>query len=180
MLVLSKLSITPAGETKIFIEGRKSGFWQWVLTLINLSTRYTIEVKQSDITFTADKDKLGSLSLTPMQKIASTFYGAYNPVWYMIFGITLAIDGLNMIFMPKGLSEIPDIAIGTGIACILLGIILAVLYFFNKSHLISIRTFGGNDYMFFFKRRITENAEANTDRAEEAITLINNLLLEAQ
>lgn len=179
-LALSRFTIDPEAENQIVVEGRKTGLWQWILAKLKLGNMYRIHVKAGYISYSTDSASGEHLTLTPVQKIASTSCGSRKPVILLIIAGFVLLIGL---FMSISASAIPGLgAQGRDMFAyaLLTAAVLVVCYYFNKNFYISIQTVGGGKFGFSFKRSYIENVPVNIEKVKEAITRINELVLAAQ
>ncbi|GHT08968.1 hypothetical protein FACS189426_05940 [Bacteroidia bacterium] len=168
-LSLSKFVFNPEAEDFLIIEGRKTGFWQWVLVQLKLGNRYQILVNKDQISYSEDSARGNSLLLTPLSKIASTGGGYSKPLGLLITAALLVVFGLWLLFSTATM----------GIISILVAALLVVLYHFRKSFFINVQPVSGAVFGFTFKRSIIENVEIDTELIKRGIAFLNEKVIEA-
>jgi hypothetical protein len=170
-LSLSKFVFNPEAEDFLIIEGRKTGFWQWVLVQLKLGNRYQILVNKGQISYSEDSAKGSILLLTPLSKVASTGGGYSKPLGLLITAALLAVFGII------GLFDGDTVAVG--VIGILVAALLVVLYHFRKSFFINVQPVSGAVFGFTFKRSIIENVEVDTELIKRGIAFLNEKVIAA-
>ncbi|MDR1406548.1 MAG: hypothetical protein LBJ23_00705 [Tannerella sp.] len=170
-LALTKFVIDPETENQVILEGRESGFWNWLLSLVNLSSKYTIHVRKEYISYANDSWAGNGLLLTPVHKISTTACGYRQSVGLLIAAIICVVLGL--IYGAVGAGA------GFFIIMLLIAAILFVLFYFSKSFEINIHTVGGAAIGLSFKRSYIENVPVDFEMVKETILRINELVLDS-
>jgi len=178
-LALRRFTINPDAENQITIEGRKTGFIQWLLVLFHFGNTYKINVKKNYISYSSESIQGESLTLTPVQKIASTSCGYRNPIGLLIAAAIVFLIGL--IFYVSSRHSFYGSASGMGLFyTIVIALILVGIYFYNKRFYISIQTMGGYNFVLSFRGSLVENVFVNITNVKEVVERINELVLTAQ
>jgi hypothetical protein len=172
-LSLSKFVFNPETENFLIIEGRKTGFWQWVLVQLKLGNRYQILVNKDQITYSEDSAKGSILLLTPLSKIASTGGGYSKPIGLLITAALLVVFGIIGLFNGDGET------VALGVIGILVAALLVVLYHFRKSFFINVQPVSGAVFGLTFKRSIIENVEVDTELIKRGIAFLNEKVIAA-
>ncbi|MDR1406547.1 MAG: hypothetical protein LBJ23_00700 [Tannerella sp.] len=170
-LALTKFVIDPETENQVILEGRESGFWNWLLSLVNLSSKYIIHVRKEYISYANDSWAGNSLLLTPIHKISTTACGYRQSVGLLIFAIVCVVAGLILAALGLGA--------GVFILMLVIAAIFFVLFYFSKSFEINIHTIGGAAIGLSFKRSYIENVPVDFEMVKEAILRINELVLDS-
>lgn len=161
-MALRKLEVNtdPSAEDVIFIEGRKTGLWAWLLVQLKLGNTYQLQVRKDDIRYLAESMSGKSLSLVPLQRVASTSCGYEKPVWWLILGIIFAVSSLSpLVFVTLPVAALCFIA-----------------YVYQQNFFIHIETVGSASFGFSFKRSFIENTPIDIERIEAAIGMINDMV----
>jgi len=170
-LALSQFDVNPDADNQVVIEGRKTGFMQWLLVQLKLGNLYKLHVRKDFISFSSESIKGEELTLTPVQKIASTSCGFKRPIGWQIWAVVMFLLSL----IAFGMS-----AVEIGFLFILVGGLFLVLYHYNKSFYVSIQTIGGSWFILEFRRALFENIPIDLPYVKKAIEQINDLVLKSQ
>jgi len=169
-LALTQFKIDSEADDQVVIEGRKTGFIQWLLVQLKLGNLYKIHVKKNYISYSAESLNGEELVLTPVQKVASTSCGFKRPIFWLI---------LAAIFILLGLISLGGSTKAMFLLYIVIALIFVGLYYLGKKFFISIQTVGGHSFELAFKKGLLENIPINLSYAKQAIEHINKLVLEA-
>ena len=168
-LSLSKFTIDPENEDMIIIEGRKTGLMQWLLVKLKLGNIYKIQVKKDFITYSEDSAFGKILSLVPMHKVSSTTCGYKKPIIFLILAALSVIMSIVSL-----LSNAPAM---TFLLCLIFAAGFVAAYIYLKSFFIKIEAMGSSRFGFTFRKALIENISIDIEKIEEAIKLINNVVI---
>ena len=158
-LALQEKVVDYNGPCFIRLVGRKSGLLDWLLTLIGVNTKTTLEVYADRIEYSYGSLSGNMLEVIPLSKVSNLCCGRFKPVVLIV----LAFISLIGAFFTFGISLIP-------------AILFFVYYFLKKTTLISIVSNSGSATGVAFKRSIIENKNISDEEAQEIIQLVAQLV----
>jgi hypothetical protein len=178
-LALTKFIVDQDSKYPVVIEGRRTGLIQWLLVQLRLGNLYKIYVKKDYIIYSEDSMSGFAMDLTPVHKVASTSCGFHRPILLLILaGLIFVLYWVALFYT---LATTFDFAFGgfaiSFLLVLILDALLIIIYIFRKNFYIAIYTVGGVQYRLSFKRSFIENVDVNMRTVEDAIFLINDLVL---
>lgn len=165
-LVLRKFDINEdaASEPTIEMEGRATGFTQWLLTMMKLSTLTTLKLDADRLSF-VDASLSGEIhTVIPLTAIDSTQCGYSKTMWLLAAAAAVFLFGLS-----------------TGDSAPILGsLILAAIfvaaYFFSDKMFISVSA-GGTKVAIEYKKGLIEGVQVDLERSLQAIRVMNEKVM---
>lgn len=171
--VLTEMSVArrPQPDTKpvVFIQGRKPGFWGFVLTLLQLEPICSFKVTENAVSIHRASLFGSSTIVCPVNRIASAFFGLTRPIMLLVQGVMFFLGGVTLFFVED--------AAAFGAVAIVLGLIAFVLYFVKKKVVIGIETNGGKTYALAFKGAILGGKRIDEKQAEMVVYVIRDIIL---
>ena len=174
-LSLSKFTIDAENENLIILEGRKTGLMQWLFVQLKLGNTYKIHVKKDFISYSEDSASGKTLSLVPMHKVSNTTCGYKKPIIFLILAAVAIILCVRSLYIDYS-SEHSDSDSFFNLYLIFAGSFI-VAYIYLKSFFINIEATGSSRFGFSFRKALIENISIDVEKIEEAIKLINNLMI---
>lgn len=160
---------TSPNERNNYVEilARKAGFIAWLLALIKVDPTFFMSVGHRQVVYQASNLMGYQKIILPIDSISSSFFGYHKP-WkaaIAIFFVSIAI-GSTII-------DATHSAFG-GMMAMLIGLIIAVVYYFlNKELLIGITDNNGDRYALILKRSVLDGQEIN----EQGMELVTRIVL---
>lgn len=159
-LVLKEFKINPEGEEYVHIVARKAGLISWLLTMIGVDATTIFRVYANRIEF-----QEGSLSgqiqtVLPLRSVSIATCGYMKPILLLVFTIIFIF------------AAIPTFGI-----TLIFAVLCLIFYFLNKNLLISVVSNSSWPVMICFKRSVIEGVKVEYEQAQQAIQIINQLLM---
>jgi len=153
------------------IEARQSGLIAWVLSLLQIDPTFFMQVSYNEIVYQATTLAGYRKTLITTGSVSSSFYGYHKPIKE-----ALIIVGLSLFF---GYSLGKSDNVLAGLFLVLIGLIVAVIYYFlNKKLSIGFSEINGDDYGLLLKRSVIENTEINEEQMKFVADIISTVLRE--
>jgi hypothetical protein len=173
-LVLRRFRINEAanGEPCVDIIGRPSGLVAWLLTIMGLATETHLTVTDMRVSL-KNASLSGELThFVPLPHVSSTHCGFSKPIGYLVIGAAIAVFGII-----NGMSQRDGAPLFFG--GIIIGLLFFIAYFLSKKIRIEIRTDGGYPLQIQFKPSVIEGVPVNIEYATQALSLLNEKVLQA-
>jgi len=173
-LALKEFKIDYNGPKYVHIVARASGLISWILTVMGIDITTVFDVYSDRIEF-----QQGSLSgqiqtVLPMRSISIASTGYTKPILLFVLAFLFFIIGIvaTIACLANGVAPIG------GIVPWLIALVCIIFYFLNKSLLISVVSNSSWPASICFKRSIIEGVKIEQEQAQEAINIINQLLMQ--
>ena len=174
------------------IGGRKGGIISFLLTLIGLQARVSLQVKADGLHYRTQSMFGNSTSTTPLSKITTTIYGWSRPIiesivlavvvfWemdYLLFYIFKKLfysDAMAAVDQLKRIQLLGILSSGSGV---LAGLAVGGLYYYlNRLLTLGVVVESGGVYWIKMKRSVIEGIKLDESLAESASKVIDTLVL---
>ena len=173
-----KVSETPIDGQDYCVEiiGRKPGFFAWLSALFGIDP--TVRLRVGSKWFEYKKASLAGWETKqiPLRKVSSVFNSYYRP-WKKALAVFLSLFVTGGMLIVR-MGEMDNDFIVAGLITMLVGAVIALLYFFlNRSFVLCIYEVGGRATGGIrFKRSVIENVDINQAKVEEACQIIKRLI----
>ena len=173
-LVLKEFKIDYNGPKYVHIVARASGLISWMLTLMGVDVTTIFDVYADKIEF-----QQGSLSgqiqtVLPMRSISIASTGYTKPIILFVLAFLFFIIGIvaTIACLANGVAPVGFILPW------FIALVCVIFYFLNKSLLISVVSNSSWPATICFKRSVIEGVKIDQAQAQEAINIINQLLMQ--
>lgn len=156
-LVVKEYYVDPKGTHGglfVRIVGRPGGLVDFLFSLLGIDTTTKLEIYANRIVYTSSSLSGSMTTMYPMTSIAGATSGFFKPIIYL----ALAVLTLPTFILP---------------------VIFIVLYFVQKSLLVSIEATSGSFSAIAFKRSVIEGKKLEREDADEVIRIVNHLIMNA-
>ena len=173
-LVLKKFNIEndPADGNYVEIVGRKKGLIAWLLSILGLDNTTSFLLSKSAVSYKTASLFGETTTFFPLPSIASTACGFSKPIALLFLGVFVLIFSL---FLAVEAGSMAIVLIGLVVAAIMF-----VLYFFQKTITLSVESAGGKAIALTFSKSFIEGVGVDINKANEAIEMINSLVVASQ
>ena len=170
-LVLRKFEIDQSSSDKVIdIVGRKSGFVAFLLTVLGLDATTSLRCTRDRVEYRASS-LFGETSTTiPLNQVTGIVGGYKKPIELLI---------------AAGISFLISVVFGTrnGIIFFILGVViplvLVIQYLYGKTMNLGVQNGDDKVYGLEFKKGLIEGVSVDIQLVKEAITLLNNAVLQS-
>lgn len=161
-------SAPDADGAYVKIVGREGGLIAWLLSHMGVDPTTTLTVTGKQIYFSSASLAGTQSRVIPLGSVCSSYYGYYKP-WKVALGI---IAG----FMWVG-SSIPQGGAWAFLTFMLVGIIVAVVYYFlNRRLTLGFVENSGVVNGIMFKRSVIENVDVSEEEAKRVCSIVQTLV----
>lgn len=158
----------------VLIQGRREGFFSWLLSLIKIEPTVEIRVTRNEVRFAEGSFQGRSETITPMRGVCSASWGYEKPL----------MKALIMFFVLSGVFSSMGLSLGGrdagGILALLgfgLALVIAIfIYSLNKVFTVGFVAQSGAPYWIRFKKSVIEGHEINAQQAEYVSQLMLHLI----
>jgi hypothetical protein len=162
----------------ILIQGRREGFFSWLLSLIKIEPSVEMRVTRNEVCFSEGSFQGRSEIITPMRGVCSMLWGYEKPLIKAL--LTFFVLGGFFSSMGFGLGQaMGGQGAGVGVALLGLGLALVValvIYFLNKVFMVGFVNNSGLIHWIRFKKSVIEGQEVNEQQAAYVSQLTLHLI----
>ncbi len=158
-LVVKEYSIHEEGPVYVHLSARRAGLVSWLLTLMGIDDRTTLDVYSDHVKFTTSSLSGTIVETIPLSAISVSGYGYLKPVLWLFFAL------LFLLATPVtlGLALIPSLL------CLL-------FYFLRKNIFIELISHSGVAAFICVKRSVIEGVNIDQNQAYRIISIIEQLI----
>ena len=162
----------------VLIQGRREGFFSWLLSLIKIEPSVEIRVTRNEVRFSEGSFQGKSELITPMRGICSTGYGYEKPffkalVLFFVLGGVFSLLGFGIGQQMGGTGGAVFMAL---VGFVVALIIAVVAYFLGKVFTVGFVANSSGEYFIRFKKSVIEGQEINEQQAEYVSQLMLHLI----
>ncbi len=173
-LVLRKFEINQSSSADKIIDivGRKSGFVAFLLTVLGLDATTSLRCTRDRVEYRASS-LFGETSTTiPLNQVTGIVGGYKKPIELLI---AAAISfGISFVFGLITRNGIVFFILG-----VLIPLVLIIQYLYGKTMNLGVQNGGDKVYGLEFKKGLIEGVSVDIQLVKEAITLLNNAVLQS-
>jgi hypothetical protein len=163
----------PCDGEFVTIVGREPGLVAWLLTALGLDAEWRLIVSGKTVAFRKTSLYGEQESLVALDDIASAHCGYKKPIGLLVAAAALGVLSLVAAAYLSGARTSQFALIP-----LVLAVILAILYFTQKSLSVGIETKGGMMLSLNFRPSIIENVRVDIEQTRYAVRIINALISE--
>ena len=171
VLVLRKFDVNSSGSPAVAIEGRASGFFAWLLTILGVDTLATLTVTDRQVLFKFASWSGESHHLVPTTQVSSTHCRYSQPIWLLLLGGVILL--LSMLLALTNRSQNTTQIFVAGL---LVAGACGLIYLFRRKVEIAFETTGRRGMRLAFKPSVIEHVSINLQQALRAVNRINAIV----
>lgn len=172
-LVLKEFKIEEGGPCYVRIRGRKSGFFNWLKSIIGLADVTSVQVFDDRLEY-SDVSGAGTFVETiPLSAVSNLGTGYLRPIMSLIKGFAFVVIGIVLSVYSLQYGQVAGIA-----AKVLwvLAVVEFICYFFRKTLIMYFIPASGTVLSISFKRSLIEGVSVGREEANKATELISSLV----
>jgi hypothetical protein len=163
----------PSDGEFVSIAGREPGLVAWLLTSIGLDAEWRLIVTGQTVAFRKTSLYGEQESLVALDDIASAHCGYKKPIGLLFAAAASAVLSIVVAAYLSGIR-----ATQFAVIPLFLAVVLAILYFTQKSLSVGVETKGGMVLSLNFRPSIIENVRVDIEQTRYAVRIINALISE--
>lgn len=172
-LVLKAFNVNENGPSYVLIRGRKSGFFNWLKSIVGLEDVTTVQVFDDRLEY-SDVSRAGNFVETiPLSAVSNLGTGYLRPIGSLIKAIFFVAAAIVSFTYSVRCGQVLDII--AKVLLVLAGIEF-LCYFFRKTLVLYFIPSSGTVLSIAFKRSLIEGVSVGREQAQGVIELISLLV----
>lgn len=170
--VLAEKEMSSTGPCFVHLKGRKAGLWNFILTLLGISSYVTLDV-YGDRLEHSEASLSGMMTETvPLSKVSNFGYGYLKPIVLLVMGIVFSLISLGLFL---GAIEEEDL-LPFAFIPLIVAVIFLIAYCLMKNMCLYWNSDGASGNAIILKRSVIEGVSLTEEEASAICNFILQLV----